>query len=78
MWVLIAFEISVVEISYVFWGIVSFLIICYVLIMAGVGKQGKPLQSDDREIVCNVHKFFRYEGEAVKYLIEQIPIDNTE
>ena len=52
----------------------TYLPLCYLIIVifiilifqASVGKKGKPLQSDGREIVFNVHKFFSEEFETPK------------
>lgn len=48
-------------------------VLCFILgllvlvfVILGVGTRGKPLQSDAREIVCNVHKFFVEEYDALK------------
>lgn len=54
------------EALYIFYSVVALFILLIIIILAGVGKQGKPLQSDAREIVCNVHKFFEGEFDALK------------
>ncbi|KAJ4435156.1 hypothetical protein ANN_23732 [Periplaneta americana] len=52
-------------------------VLLILVLLAGVGKQGKPLQSDAREIVCLVHKSFEEELDALKNGRETISVSNV-
>ncbi|PSN37568.1 hypothetical protein C0J52_12648 [Blattella germanica] len=56
----------VAYLSYIAFYILSGLLFVFLIFLTGVGKQGKPLQSDARQMVINVHKFCTEEYDALK------------
>ena len=56
----------VAYLSYIAFYILSGLSFVFLIFLTGVGKQGKPLQSDARQMVINVHKFCTEEYDALK------------